>query len=215
MRIQNIRKFKRMIEKTRIGVFFRYPFRNERRIEIVDELIDDFYQLTSIMTDVVLVRGGQEIDQYKYHPIYTINKLGELLDDNYTDISILRCSEGNGLFEFAGSPATMIRTFIEYHSLYDMIDDLMLRVGIPASQSTSVKEIRMSSKEYNTKIKRRICSKKDGEITCVLSMEKIKRGHTIAITECGHKFKSKELRIWLTKKCVKPTCPMCRKNLKA
>ena len=108
-----------------------------------------------------------------------------------------------------------INKILTYKDVFTLVDDLMLRLALPASENKSTKEIRMTSKEYNDKITRKRCCKKDGDITCVLSMEKIKRGHTIAITECGHKFKSKELRTWLTKKCVKPTCPMCRKNLKA
>ena len=216
MKIQNIRRFKRMVEKMRIGVMFNYPFSDQHRLEIVDQLVDDFHLLTCVLTDVVLRRMGNEIDQYKYHPIYTLDKLGKLLDENHTAITVNHMvRRGNGVFEFEGSPATLIKAFIERNTIYGIVDDLMLSLGLPASQATSVKKIIMSGKEYNTKIKRKICSKKDGEISCPLSMEKIKRGQTIAITECGHKFKSKELRVWLTKKCVKPTCPMCRKNLKA
>ena len=210
----NIRQFKRVVERMRIGVVFNYPFTDESRRRIIDELVDDFYLLTCVMTDVVRSRLGANIDQYKYHPIYTVEKLGKLLDDNYTDITVNH-SDDNREFEFEGSPATLLKIFIEHHRLYNLVDDLMLRLALPASENKSTKEIRMTNKEYNEKITRKICCKKDGDITCVLSMEKIKRGHTIAITECGHKFKSKELRTWLTKKCVKPTCPMCRKNLKA
>ena len=214
MNVLDIQSFKRVVEKMRIGVIFNYPFSDVSRRRIVDELVDDFYLLTSVMTDVIRSRLGADIGQFKYHPIYTLEKLGKILDDNYTSITVHH-TEDNSEFEFEGSPATLIKAFIEPNRLYNIVDDLMLRLALPASQHKGTKEIRMSSKEYNDKITRRRCSKKDGDITCVLSMEKIKRGHTIAITECGHKFKSKELRTWLTKKCVKPTCPMCRKNLKA
>ena len=71
----------------------------------------------------------------------------------------------------------------------------------------------MTREEYNTFIRRHRATKKDESTYCCLSMENIKKGQTVATTCCGHKFKSSELRKWLTKECTEPTCPLCRTNL--
>ena len=103
----------------------------------------------------------------------------------------------------------ILQSYYIYHLSYTLTTFYFENIStvITADRKT------MSRIEYNENIIRYIAKKEDESIYCCLSLEKIKRGQTVATACCGHKFKSKELRIWLTKECIEPTCPLCRINL--
>lgn len=91
--------------------------------------------------------------------------------------------------------------------IYDILESTLLDFYVEA-----FKNMPISNGDYNRIIKVSKCKKKD-VIFCPLRSENIKVGNLIAETPCGHKFASKELRKWLTNKCTKPECPMCRHNM--
>jgi len=103
-----------------------------------------------------------------------------------------------------------IYSILQSHYIYDLAYSLTTFYFENISSVITPDTKTMSRIEYNKNIIRYIARKKDESIYCCLSLEKIKRGQIVATTSCGHKFKSKELRIWLTKECIEPTCPLCR-----
>ena len=49
---------------------------------------------------------------------------------------------------------------------------------------------------------------------CCICADVIKSRQHICITKCNHVFHKKCLKTWLTEKCPKPTCPMCRTDIR-
>ena len=70
----------------------------------------------------------------------------------------------------------------------------------------------LSKTEYSKKVK--IYKSPDSHIYCNLSLDNIRKGVLVGeIKKCGHKFKNIELKKYLTKFCIRPTCPTCRAEI--
>ena len=52
------------------------------------------------------------------------------------------------------------------------------------------------------------------ELECCICLEEFKKGYIIHRTSCNHHFHPKCLTRYLTKECLTPNCPMCRKDLR-
>lgn len=123
-----------------------------------------------------------------------------------------RVVEGGGgmCLKFAGRVVD-IYNILRSEYVYDLA--FALTTYYFENLSEESKTTRMTRLEYNRNISRRSARKRDERVVCSLSLDNFRRGQTVATTKCGHRFKSRELRIWLTRECVAPTCPLCRQNL--
>jgi len=55
---------------------------------------------------------------------------------------------------------------------------------------------------------------KDDEPCCPICMENIKTRCHCTVLPCGHVYHKKCAQKWLTEKCERPTCPMCRADVR-
>ena len=55
---------------------------------------------------------------------------------------------------------------------------------------------------------------KDDEPCCPICMENIKTRCHCTVLPCGHVYHKNCARKWLTEKCERPTCPMCRADVR-
>ena len=92
------------------------------------------------------------------------------------------------------------------NEIFDMIDT--------ENTEEEPQEIHLTPEEYKKNIVSKRVTKKYLDTTCLICQENIEKNQTMSLTKCGHAFHSKCLRNWLTKKCISPTCPTCRVNLK-
>ena len=83
--------------------------------------------------------------------------------------------------------------------------------------------VRLSFVEYCALFPRLVMGKKTAKkhnldmnsTDCCICAEDIKSRQHISITKCNHVFHMKCLRTWLIEKCQKPTCPMCRTDVRS
>ncbi len=56
----------------------------------------------------------------------------------------------------------------------------------------------------------------EGEVMkCTICMQAMSRMQFVYLTKCNHIFHKKCLTEWLTNKCEKPVCPMCRADIRS
>ena len=152
----------------------------------------------------IIARENQITENNNIRTSYArANILGTIVEHSVSGMPCLR---------FIGRVVDIYSILKSPDYIYDMSFQITTRYFENLSPPAPKKRT-MTRKEYNMNIVRYIGRKKDEKIFCTLSLENIKRGQTVATTCCGHQFKSAELRIWLTRECTKPTCPLCRTNL--
>ena len=104
--------------------------------------------------------------------------------------------------------------------LEEFLSYVHFRVSVftnPMSQSTHT----LTSKEYKTYIQRLKGSRKLAsqlqcceERVCPICLENLEYNRIWHSPHCGHLFHPKCLHLYLTKKCITHTCPVCRKDVK-
>ena len=83
-----------------------------------------------------------------------------------------------------------------------------------------VEEVRLSKSEYNRLIKTSLMNEQlltNNNISsddCSICQEKIINGDYCAITPCNHLYHSNCSVEWFINHCIKPTCPICRKDVR-
>ena len=93
-------------------------------------------------------------------------------------------------------------------TIYNILEETIIRY-----YQKLILNLKMTNNDYNKIIIRKKCTNTKNKIFCPLTYDYINKGQMIAITPCNHSFSSKQLREWLTKKCIQPLCPLCKKNL--
>ena len=171
--------------------------------------------------EITLDNCLNQIEQKFPNIKYMIDRENQITENNTIRTSYTRPTISGTMVEnyvpdmpclvFIGRVVDIYRILISEY-IYDMSFQITTRYFETLPPPPPIKRT-MTRKEYNMYIKRRIARKKDESTLCTLSLENIKSGQTVATTCCGHQFKSAELRIWLTRECIKPTCPLCRTNL--
>tara|TARA_B100000902_G_scaffold42093_1_gene49733 strand:+ start:14125 stop:14676 length:552 start_codon:yes stop_codon:yes gene_type:complete len=103
--------------------------------------------------------------------------------------------------------------------LEEFLSYVQFRVSIIRQERSEPKTL--SKKEYTECIARHKGSYKLAkslgcckERVCSICLEELKYNRIWHSPKCGHMFHPKCLQTYLTKKCIKPTCPICRENVK-
>ena len=81
-------------------------------------------------------------------------------------------------------------------------------------------QIKLTKEEYDKLIKTHIMTKGILQLhninnnSCSICQEIVEIGQNCAITSCNHIYHSKCSIEWFINKCIKPTCPVCRKDVR-
>jgi len=104
--------------------------------------------------------------------------------------------------------------------LEEFLSYVQFRVNIYTQQETPKNEY-LSPKEYTASITRYKGSKNlaksldcSNDRVCPICLEDLQYKRVWHSPKCGHLFHPKCLQTYLTKKCIKPICPVCRVNVK-
>ena len=135
------------------------------------------------------------------------------LTNNQTNINSLEAEERLSNLSTEGFKERLRELLEEFLSY------VQFRVSIIRNQVSESKTL--SKKEYTECITRRKgsyklakslgCSK---DRFCPICLEELKYNRIWHSPTCGHLFHPKCLQTYLTKMCIKPTCPICRENVK-
>lgn len=145
------------------------------------------------------------VDRYKLPSISFSLSMEMIL---YEDLSSLNIS----LDEYCNYVSITGKMLDIYHIILNNQITSFIDNIIAEHYENELKNSPLNNNDYNKIITRRKCSNKDN-IICPLSMDIIKQNQMVAETPCGHLFSSKELRTWLTNKCIAPVCPVCRAHM--
>jgi len=91
--------------------------------------------------------------------------------------------------------------------IFDIIDSL-----IEAHRNDNIpKPSKLTLDEYNKHIQ--IKTANDKVETCSICMDDITNESCVGVLKCGHGFHNNCIKEWLMEKCLKPNCPLCRKDV--
>ena len=115
-----------------------------------------------------------------------------------------------------------IDRIINVSKFYENIFNLMIEEHVREQQEwlNDVEHIRLNNTEYNKLIKTNImCDNLLTDIdiesnSCSICQEEIIKGEFCDITPCNHLYHSKCSKEWFINKCIKPTCPICRTDIR-
>ena len=109
---------------------------------------------------------------------------------------------------------------------YNILDSILLEminihINQQLEQLNEVVKITLTREQYNEFIKTNIMTKnlldlhsiKDEK--CSICQENVNIGDNCAITPCNHLYHSTCSIEWFIKKCIRPTCPICRMDVRA
>ena len=102
---------------------------------------------------------------------------------------------------------------------FDFLNDLPLEdMDFPEGFLEPVKVV-LSNDEFDDLPVRTMSKNLEKELnirdkTCPICQEEINSRCHCTVLKCGHFFHKNCAKEWLTKQCEKPTCPMCRKDVR-
>lgn len=83
-------------------------------------------------------------------------------------------------------------------------------VRIPEEELSSY----VDRRRVTDSLRKEIAEKEGEEINCPICQEEMKTNQHVFKTKCGHVFHQKCLKEWLVEKCERPTCPMCKTDVR-
>lgn len=96
--------------------------------------------------------------------------------------------------------------------MQEMLSTMIRRIDeLNALSDENTIDNTITLKDYRSKI--RSSKETDKNQTCAICLEDLKPGRKWHSPKCGHYFHPKCLQKYLTKKCVAPTCPVCRTSV--
>ena len=109
-----------------------------------------------------------------------------------------------------------------FDTLFENVIETMINEHLrhQVEQLNEVVQIKLTQEQYNSLIKTHIMTKtildfhNITDTKCSICQELVKIGDSCAITSCNHLYHTKCSIEWFINKCIKPTCPICRKDVR-
>lgn len=190
---------------------FSFPSEESIRNDDDDHLThDDFDDMPPLIDD-----DGNVVDDDDYD--YGARIMPPLVDDDEEDRIWIETQELIDAQEYSQRQHPQFQVFRDIYNMIDQTFD-QPQENIPDDFFEPVK-VQLSNQEFDALPMERMSKKfikkyNIKDTTCPICMEEIKPNCHCTRLQCGHIYHKKCAKKWFTKMCEKPTCPMCRHDVR-